>query len=187
MINIDLHILVEKVSEKTRLFQKNFRMYVKEIFILWDEHKRHNLTNHIYRFKNMIKMNHQKEITQRLTKRQIYYVDFGINVWTEINGTRPALVYKASKKTYGEDILVIPMTGYTDEKSMDEFDVKLDLEACTFMSKPSIIKTRQIRCISKKRLGNYIGKITTPHIKDSLQENIIRMMGMKIQKNSPPK
>jgi len=187
MINIDLHILVEQISDKTLLFKKNFRMFVKNIFLQGDEFKKHNLTNHLYRFKNMIKMNHQKEITQRMTKRSVYYVDFGINVWTEINWTRPALIYKDSKKSFGEDILVIPITWYTNKKSVDEFDIHISLQQCPFMTKASIIKTRQIKCISKKRIGNYIWKITDLDLKNELQSALIKMMWMHIQKNSLPK
>lgn len=80
MINLDFHVLVEKISDRSQIFKKNFRMYMREMFLLSDQHKKHNLINHIYRMKNMIKMNHMKEVNKRMTKRQIYYVDFGINV-----------------------------------------------------------------------------------------------------------
>lgn len=122
-----------------------------------------------------------------MTKRQIYYVDFGINVWTEINGSRPAIVYKASRKSFWEDIIVLPITGYTPNKSKDEFDVSVNLNQCEWLSKESLVKTRQMRCVSKKRFWNYIWRITDIAVKNEVQFSLIRMMWMHIQKDSLPK
>lgn len=176
MISVDLHIFVEKVTEKSKVFTKTFRIKMKEIFLFSNGFKKQNLHSHIYRLKSKIKINQQSETLDRLIKWHIYYVDFGLNIGTEINWIRPAIMFKASKKSYWEDIIVLPITWYTQSKSIDEFDVMISMEQSKWLTKKSLIKTRQIRCVSKKRLWNFIGKITDDDLKDLLQDTLAKMM-----------
>jgi mRNA-degrading endonuclease toxin of MazEF toxin-antitoxin module len=82
-------------------------------------------------------------------------VDYGMNVWTEINWIRPSIIFKNSNYKYWEDIFVIPMTSYKDEqeetKSKDEFDIEIESSEENWLSHKSLIKIRQLRCVSKKR------------------------------------
>ena len=80
MIEIDFHIVINKWKELQKLLQKNFRMLVNADFLMNETPKKHNLLNHIYWFKNKIKYNQQKETIGIMTKRSIYYVDYGINI-----------------------------------------------------------------------------------------------------------
>ncbi len=83
-------------------------------------------------------------------------VDYGMNVWTEINWIRPSIIFKNSNYKYWEDIIVIPMTSYLEEqeniKSVDEFDIEIKASPDNWLDNNSLLKIRQLRCVSKKRL-----------------------------------
>lgn len=83
------------------------------------------------------------------------------------------MIYKRSKKTYGEDVIVIPLTSVKETKqSLDEFDVEIFEGVQT----PSLAKLRQIRCVSKKRMGQWIGKINNPTIQDLIEMKLLAML-----------
>jgi len=83
-------------------------------------------------------------------------IDYGVNVWTEINGIRPSIIFKSSSAKYWEDIIVIPITSYIDwkedKKSVDEFDIEILKDSDNNLKNKSLIKIRQLRCVSKKRI-----------------------------------
>ncbi|MDD2907457.1 MAG: type II toxin-antitoxin system PemK/MazF family toxin [Candidatus Gracilibacteria bacterium] len=178
-INIDLRILVENLVDNINIYRKNFTMFVKEDFIIQIEEKKHNLENHLFWLKKKIKLNQDKEKVDSSTKWTIYYVDYGINIGCEINGIRPSIIYKDSKFTFGEDIIVIPLTSDKVNKSLDTFDVQITPDKKNKLKNVSFAKLRQIRSISKKRIGSYCGKIEDIKLKDKIQENLIKMFGMK--------
>jgi mRNA-degrading endonuclease toxin of MazEF toxin-antitoxin module len=113
-----------------------------------------------------------------------------MNVGSEINGTRPAIIYKASSYKYGEDIIVLPITSFEgvdgEEKSKDSLDVILEENKNNGIGHKSLIKVRQIRCISKKRLkkekktGNIkiLGVVDDKALKIAITTNIIKMFGL---------
>lgn len=176
MINIDLHIIAQQRKTLTEYLKKSFRMYVSEDFIRTDTPKKHTLLNHVYRFKRSIWYTHQKETNGLMMKRSLYYVDYGINVWTEINGLRPSLVFKNNDFKYWEDTIVIPLTSYAIGKSLDTFDVKISPNATNNLKNDSLLKIRQLRMVSKKRIQQYIWKITDNELKDLVQQKVLLML-----------
>jgi uncharacterized protein YifN (PemK superfamily) len=74
---------------------------------------------------------------------------------------------------------VIPITSYDEEKSIDTFDIKINIDDCDELHHKSIIKIRQIKSISKKRLRKdrksgeikIIGQITNDEIKKQIDTN----------------
>jgi mRNA-degrading endonuclease toxin of MazEF toxin-antitoxin module len=181
-INIDIRIQVENLIEKASIYMKNFIMYVREDFVADTVEKKHNLQNHLYWLKEKIRLNQSSEIQKPSTKWSIYYVDYGINVGNEINGVRPSIMYKDSQYTFGEDIIVIPLTSDKPGKSVDIFDVEIIPDRDNRLRNTSYAKLRQIRSVSKKRIANGVGKITDLATKDAIQDNLISMFGMKIPK-----
>lgn len=182
-INIDIRIQVENLIEKVSIYMKNFIMYVREDFVVDSMEKKHNLESHLHWFQKKIKINQQKEVLQQKIKWTLYYVDYGINIGSEINGTRPSIIFKANEYSYGSDLIVIPMTSFDLDKSIDTFDIIIDVDAINKLKRKSIIKTRQIRVISQKRLGAYIGKIENIQIQDQLNKNIQIMLWIQDIKN----
>lgn len=68
--------------------------------------------------------NENKKLYDKIfTKRSIYYVDYWINIWTEINWNRPSIVIKKTSKTIWEDIIVIPLTSFKEDNLKDDFDI----------------------------------------------------------------
>ena len=156
-------------------------MFVKPEFISETEEKKHNLNNHTLWYKEKIKFNHLAEIKNAWTKRAIYYVNYWINIWSEINGVRPSIIYKSSKSSYGEDTIVIPLTSDKIWKSIDSFDVEILPDSDNGLKVLSHVKIRQIRCVSKKRIETYVGKIINEEVKNTIQSKLISMFGMKIK------
>ena len=83
--NIDLEISVKNSLDKVRIIYKSFLLFIKKDFLLRNENKAHNLTNHIENFKEKIKINQQAENNYRYQKYDIHYVNFWINIWNEID------------------------------------------------------------------------------------------------------
>jgi len=154
--NIDLEIVVKDLIDKSKLICKNFLLFIKEDFLIKNKNKAHNLENHIENFKEKIKLNQQKENTYRYQKYDIYYVNYWINIWNEINGVRPSLIIKSNRYNWWYDIIVIPMTWlYDDEwnqKQLDTFDVIIMPDKTNKLKKESLLKMRHIKSISKKRI-----------------------------------
>ncbi len=158
-------------------------MFVRDEFIVQTEEKKHNLQNHLYWLKEKIRLNQLPEVIKASTKWSIYYVNYGINVWNEINGKRPSIIYKNSAWTFGEDIIVIPLTSEKVDKSIDHFDVRLLPDMSNWLKNPSYIKLRQIRSISKKRIEWGIWKITDKNIQDQIEASLVEMFGINIKKS----
>ena len=112
------------------------------------------MNSHTKWFNTKIKLNHKPECLDVINKWRVCMVDYGMNIGTEINGIRPSIIFKNSNYKYWEDIIVIPITSYKDEqeKSKDEFDVEIEASRKNWLTNNSLIKIRQLRCVSKKRL-----------------------------------
>lgn len=105
-----------------------------------------------------------------------------MNIWSEINGMRPAIIYKHDEYRYWEDTIVIPITSFEDwgHKPMDTFDIDIEADITNGLSHRSLIKIRQLRCISKKRFKKskktnnvmIIGKIEDEDLKKRIESNI---------------
>lgn len=180
-INIDLKIIVDNLIDNINIYKKNFTMFVREDFIIKVEEKKHNLQNHLYWLKKKIRLNQTNEKSKSSTKWAIYYIDYWINIWCEINWIRPSIIYKNSHFTSWEDIIVIPLTSDKVNKSIDIFDVEIVPDKQNKLKNKSYIKLRQIRSVSKKRIEWYIWKIIDIDIKDNVQNKLIKMFWMKIE------
>jgi mRNA-degrading endonuclease toxin of MazEF toxin-antitoxin module len=98
---------------------------------------------------------------QTYAKRQIYVVNYGMNTGSEINGDRPSIIYKASYATFGEDVIVIPLTSAGKDKKGDAYDVYVNKDADNKLFQPSFARLRQIRSVSVKRVGKKLGEVTS--------------------------
>lgn len=153
---VSIDIWITELENNSNLYQKWNNHNLHEDFIKNKEDKKHNMNSHTKWFNKKIKLNHLQENLQIINKWKICMINYGMNIWTEINGIRPSIIFKNSNYKYWEDITVIPMTSYKEEhkdiKSIDEFDVKIDSSIENWLDNNSIIKIRQLRCVSRKRL-----------------------------------
>ncbi|MDD3646039.1 MAG: type II toxin-antitoxin system PemK/MazF family toxin [Candidatus Gracilibacteria bacterium] len=153
---VSLDIGLNEKETYVNLYQKSYDNKLHNDFIENKEDKKHNINSHTKWFNKKIKLNHLQDNIEPINKWKVCFIDYGMNIGTEINGIRPSIIFKSSSYKYGEDIIVIPMTSYTDEhfdiKSKDEFDVKIEASEKNGLDNNSLLKIRQIRCISKKRI-----------------------------------
>lgn len=153
-VNLDIW-LTEKESF-INLYQKSYENNLHKDFIENKEDKKHNINSHTKWFNKKIKLNHLQDNLQVVNKWKICMVDYWMNVWTEINWIRPSIIFKNTNYKYWEDITVIPITSYKEDqeeqKSKDEFDVEIKASEENWLDNNSLIKIRQLRCVSKKRL-----------------------------------
>ena len=187
-VSVDLNIGVDQKEPYENLFQEWYPVDMHKDFLEKKENKKHNINNHSKWFRDKIKMNNKKQQLAEINKRKICFVNFWMNVWTEINGRRPVIIYKHDEYRYWEDIVVIPITSYEDEenKSKDRFDVEIEASETNWLDHKSLIKVRQIRCISKKRLQTWKdtgaviikGKIDDEEIKKLVDNNTRVMFGI---------
>jgi len=185
---VDLNIWVDQKEPYENLFQVGYPVDMHEDFIESKEDKKHNMNNHSKRFRDQIKLNHDKESLTEITKRKVVLANFWMNIGTEINGIRPAIVYKHDDYKFWEDIIVIPITSYEGDKvkSIGALDVELNIDDCEGLHHKSLIKVRQIKSISKKRLrhdkGSWkikiIGNIMDERIKQQIDTNVRVMFGI---------
>ncbi|MDR0860455.1 MAG: type II toxin-antitoxin system PemK/MazF family toxin [Candidatus Peribacteria bacterium] len=190
LIESDLSISIIHTDEQTDFFNETRKVAMHPNFLNVKDTKKHNITNHARRFKNKINLNHRKEEVQSMNKRRICIVDFGMNIGSEINGIRPVIVYKASNYKYGEDITVLPITSFEseegEEKSKDSLDIVLEEDKANGIDHKSLIKIRQIRCVSRKRFRRdkqsdrikSLGVLMDKNIQRAINENIIKMFGL---------
>jgi hypothetical protein len=75
-ININLKIIVDNILTNISIYNKSFKMFVKEDFIIKIENKKHNLQNHLFWLKKKIRLNNTSDKNKSSTKWAIYYVDY---------------------------------------------------------------------------------------------------------------
>ena len=187
-IFVRLHCAVKNIvsNGKESIFEIQKIINIQPELLTEKRVKHHGIRQYFSWLFEQIKLYHQKEQRNIVKKWSIYFVDFGINIGSEINGIRPAIIFQRSRETYGSDIIVIPMST-KKEKKKDKFDVIIIPSSTNNLHKISIIKMRQIRCVSKKRLQKYIGTIENIETQNKIEKNMIRFFGINAQKTPPDK
>lgn len=186
-INVDFCVEVKEYLSRKDIFQKIWKFFIREDFLETSEEKAHNLSNHIENFKEKIKINQQWENRRDFEKYDIYYINYGINIWNEINGTRPSLVFKSDRHNKWADIIVIPMTWAKDiqdrYKLQDKFDISIVPDTSNKLWKESYLKLRLMKSVSKKRFWRKIGKLENTfdneYMYDLIDRKIKSMLGIK--------
>ncbi|MDQ7008697.1 MAG: type II toxin-antitoxin system PemK/MazF family toxin [Candidatus Gracilibacteria bacterium] len=184
---INLDISITRKKDFINLFYKSYLENIHKDFIENKEEKKHNINSHSNWFNRKIKLNHQKENIQIINKWKLCMVDYGMNIGTEINGVRPSIIFKSNSYLQGEDVFVIPITSFKDGeiKSIDEFDIELIPDNKNNLKNKSLLKLRQLRCISKKRIRpkkgsdklNIFGEIVDLELRELIKSNIKRIFG----------
>lgn len=147
------------------MFGEAFTLKLLPEFVHNTQPKEHGFKNHVQGFVNSLKQNSIIGEKQSYTKRQIYVVSYGMNTGSEINGDRPSIIYKASHSTFGDDVIVIPLTSVGKQKKSDSFDVFVGKNPNNKLFQNSLARLRQIRSVSTKRVGKKLGEITSDAVK----------------------
>ena len=153
-MKFNLEILAKKESKEIFL-EKNFFLNLKEKFLKSEEKKNSSFLNNIFWFIKKLKISDSVKNSYFYDRWMIVYVDFWINIWTEINWKRPAIIFKNKKFLWWEDIFVIPMTSFKEWKFLDSMDIIVEKKSFSWIEKKSILKIRKIRSVSKRRISKY--------------------------------
>ncbi len=132
-------------------------------------------------FEEKIKINSLKN--KSIFKQwEIYYVNFWINIWSEFNWIRPALIFELSKYSYWrKNVIVIPITSQKESKKYNKFDIKISPNKTNNLKSNSIIKLFHIRDISKTRVKTKIWNLDI----DKLNEVMTIFEKIYIKKPKP--
>jgi len=107
-----------------------------------------------------------------LNKWDIYYVNLWRNIGSELNKTRPCIVYSIKKANFWKTVIVIPLKSYKATKKINDFQMIIKSTPQNGLLKDSIVDISAIRQVSKKRFLNKIWK---------LEENYIKLIDQKVK------
>ena len=110
----------------------------------------------------------------RPRKGDIYLIDFGQNVGTELSNTHMGIIIQDSmKNSVSSTVVVVPISSskklYDTHEKITNSDIKLG----QLNKLPSKAKAEQITCIDKARLIHKIGELT-PDFMERLENRILK-------------
>ena len=86
-----------------------------------------------------------------LKKWDIYFINLWKNIWSELNKTRPCVIYSIKKANFWNTVLVIPLKSYKWKK-LNNFQILIKKSKKSLLEKDSFLDLSWIRQISKKRI-----------------------------------
>lgn len=110
----------------------------------------------------------------RPRKGDIYLIDFGQNVGTELSNTHMGIIVQDSlKNSVSSTVVVIPISSSLKLYDTHEKITRTDLQHGQLNKLPSKAKAEQITCIDKARLIHKIGELT-PDFMNRLEKRILK-------------
>ena len=110
----------------------------------------------------------------RPRKGEIYLIDFGQNVGSELSNTHMGIIVQDSlKNSVSSTVVVIPISSSLKLYDTHEKITKTDLQQGQLNKLPSKAKAEQITCIDKARLIHKIGELT-PDFMERLEKRILK-------------
>ncbi len=110
-------------------------------------------------FYDKIEMNFEKnDLNLKLSKWDIVFVKLWKNIWSELNKTRPCIVYSVKSANFWNTVVILPLKSYKWKISSD-FNVFLNKSDELWLEKDSIVDLWWIRQVSKKRINKRIWKV----------------------------
>ncbi len=110
----------------------------------------------------------------RPRKGEIYLIDFGQNVGTELSNTHMGIIVQDSlKNSVSSTVVVIPISSSLKLYDTHEKITKNDIQQGKLNKLPSKAKAEQITCIDKARLIHKIGELT-PDFIERLEKRILK-------------
>jgi len=112
-------------------------------------------------------------------KWEVYFVNLWQNIWSELNKTRPCIIY--SKKSFNSknSVIIIPLKSFK-WKIIDKFQIKIEKDEKNKLIKDSICDIFHIKNISTKRIWLKKWEINLEKIKQ-IDNKIIKMFDLKIK------
>ena len=115
----------------------------------------------------------------RPRKGDIYLVDFGQNIGTELSNTHMGIIIQDSlKNSVSSTVVVIPISSSQKLYDTHEKITQKDIQQGQLNKLPSKAKAEQITCIDKARLIHKIGELT-PNFMNRLEKRILKNLDIK--------
>ena len=115
----------------------------------------------------------------RPRKGDIYLIDFGQNVGSELNNTHMGIIMQDSlKNSIANTVLVVPISSSPKLYDTHEKILQTDIQSGKLDKLPSKAKAEQITCIDKARLVHKIGELT-PDFIQRLEKRILKNIDIK--------
>lgn len=162
------------------LFWESFTLKLLPKFVENVNPKEHWIKNHVNWFVDSLKQNSTTVEKQTYTKWQIYVVNYWMNTGSEINGNRPSIIYKDTHSTYGDDVIVVPLTSSGNQKQSDTYDIFVAKKDDNKLFQNSFARLRQIRSVSVKRVWKKLGEINDDMVKKLINDWIKKMLATDI-------
>jgi mRNA-degrading endonuclease toxin of MazEF toxin-antitoxin module len=162
------------------LFGESFTLKLLPKFVENENAKEHGFKNHVNGFIDSLQQNSVVVEKQRYVKWHIYVVNYGMNTGSEINGNRPSIIYKASHSTYGDDVVVIPLTSIGKQSQGDTYDILVTKDNENKLYQSSYARLRQIRSVSVKRIGKKLGELNSDLTRKLINDGITKMLGVDV-------
>ena len=120
----------------------------------------------------------KNEPNLKYQKWEIYFVNLWKNIWSELNKTRPCIIY--SKRSYNNKswVIIIPLKSAKNKKIIEKFQIKVQKNNINNLRKDSIIDIFYIRNISTKRINKFIWKLNKEELL-KIDELISKMFWIK--------
>lgn len=111
-------------------------------------------------FQQKWKIHESKNFPKKVKQWDIYWVNFGVNIGSEFNFVRPAIVISRTDENQKmNNVLVVPLTTFKPHKKYNSFDIVLDTKEVGKIQEKSIAKIKHLRDVSKKRLSKKITRL----------------------------
>jgi len=113
----------------------------------------------------------------KFKKWDIYFVNLWKNIWSELNKTRPCIVYSSKKANFWNTVVIIPLKLFK-WKINNNFNLLLAKSKEFWLEKDSIADLVWIRQISKKRINKRIWRIWKISLND-IDNKILNIFWIK--------
>lgn len=115
----------------------------------------------------------------RPRKGDIYLINFGQNIGTELSNTHMGIIIQDSlKNSVSSTVVVIPISSSKKLYDTHEKIISSDIKVGQLNKLPSKAKAEQITCIDKARLIHKIGELT-PDFMKRLEKRILKNLDIK--------
>lgn len=120
---------------------------------------------------------HKKTPNLKPNKWDIYFVNLWKNIGSELNKSRPCIIYSNYFFNSWDTILVLPLKSYKG-KVHRNLNFLLKTDPLNWLFKNSLVDLMWIRQISKKRIGKFIWKVK-PDFLVKIDKKMLKIFNIK--------
>ncbi|MDQ7009259.1 MAG: type II toxin-antitoxin system PemK/MazF family toxin [Candidatus Gracilibacteria bacterium] len=119
----------------------------------------------------------QKEPNLNLNKGEIFFIDLGKNIGSELNKIRPCIIYSGRKYNKSNTVIIIPLKSYKG-KINNNFNIFIKSTKYNNLTVDSMVDLSGIKQVSKKRIRLKKGNLEYKYI-DKIDKYILKIFEIK--------